>query len=669
MSMSRKIYLIVLLLIAVAIAIAGMAFRSITMLNREANSMSLLSKRALAVTGMRMNVLLRQNTMNLVIASTDETVMRGLMDKEMKEIEEHFAEQLANYRANIVEPGHVNHIPQTEQMNQVERAWTGFVDITNRVCALSLGNSSALGDREATKLIPFWGGFLEKINELAAKIFAHILAEGKASADMLKYADLAKGVMTKVVQYRLESLKYNMNTNSAAIKPLETSMLAYKDSFLADLAALRDNVPAGQGGEIAAELIKMIQDNIEPFLARLLPIVNLDSNNRARALFEAEGRPLMDALMAVASDVVDKTSLAVDAGAVGAQENARTIYLTMGLVSVVGIVIGLILAVVVIRGITGRLQGIIGRLGETSGLVHNASEQFNQSSRELAEGSTEQAASLEETSSALEQMASMTRQNADNATKTNDTTQHNNTLIATGAKAVGNMSQAMAEISDSAEQISRIIKTIEDIAFQTNLLALNAAVEAARAGEAGKGFAVVADEVRNLAGRSAQAARDTTQLIQTTIDRVRNGSEIASELDVSFREIESGSNSVARLIAEITSATNEQAQGVDQVNTAVAQMDKVTQGNAATAEESASAASELATQSTQLNEMVTELLHLSAGRSAGSVIPVVSPKAARPAPAKRPRVKQPVAVTMSSAPSPKVLAPSEVIPLDESDDF
>lgn len=281
-------------------------------------------------------------------------------------------------------------------------------------------------------------------------------------------------------------------------------------------------------------------------------------------------------------------------------------WLLVGLTVIVAVLI--LAAILWIRGrILGTLGSIVENLGESSVRVDSAAARIRDSACDLADGTASQASSLEETSSAIEQMASMTRQNADNASRTNGTMIHTGKLFEEGSAHMTDMTKAMAEIRDSSEQISRIIKAIEDIAFQTNLLALNTAVEAARAGEVGDGFAVVADEVRSLAGRSAQAARDTIALIEGTMRNVRQGVDVAERLNHSFASIRESSSTVTRLVAEIASASDEQAQGVDQVNTAVSKMDEVTQANAATAEEAASASEQLSSQSEMLNHMVDEL--------------------------------------------------------------
>jgi methyl-accepting chemotaxis protein len=235
----------------------------------------------------------------------------------------------------------------------------------------------------------------------------------------------------------------------------------------------------------------------------------------------------------------------------------------------------------------------------------------------LAEGASEQAASLEETSASLEEMSSMTKRNADSALAAKELTGQTRAAAECGARDMQEMNDAMAAIKTSGDNIAKIIKTIDEIAFQTNILALNAAVEAARAGEAGMGFAVVADEVRNLAQRSAQAAKETAEKIEDSIGKSHRGVQISGKVAGGLQEIVAKARKVDELVAEIAAASREQNEGISQVNAAIGEMDKVTQNNAASAEESASASEELNAQAATLKDSVGELLKLVDGSNAG----------------------------------------------------
>ncbi|MBI5095621.1 MAG: methyl-accepting chemotaxis protein [Candidatus Hydrogenedentes bacterium] len=272
----------------------------------------------------------------------------------------------------------------------------------------------------------------------------------------------------------------------------------------------------------------------------------------------------------------------------------------------------LLVSVLLIRNTTGTvvkpLHDVITSLRDGAAQMTNASEEVAHSSQIMAEGASEQASSLEEVCASIEELSAMTNQNAENATQCDSLMSESKAVIEQMGQAMAEMSSAISDIKRSSDETAKIIKIIDEIAFQTNLLALNAAVEAARAGDAGKGFAVVAEEVRNLAQRSAEAAKRTTTSLEQSQKKAESGVQVTSRVSESLQKTVVSSAKTALLVSEIAAATKSQAQGLEQINAAIGQIDKVTQSSATNSEEAAAASEELSAQAGELDEMVNTLV-------------------------------------------------------------
>jgi methyl-accepting chemotaxis protein len=312
-----------------------------------------------------------------------------------------------------------------------------------------------------------------------------------------------------------------------------------------------------------------------------------------------------------------------------------------------------------VNAMATRVRDTIAEIKQSAMEVNSASGEISTSTTDLSQRTEEQAASLEETTAAMEEISATVKKTAENAEEANRSAGEARSVADRGGKVVAKAVDAMAKIEDSSRRISDIIGVIDEIARQTNLLALNAAVEAARAGEAGRGFAVVASEVRSLAQRSSQAAKDIKELITNSNGQVREGVDLVNHAGAALGEILTSVKTVADLVADIATASNEQATGLDQINKALMQMDEATQQNAALVEENAATAKALETQAQSMDEQVA---FFKIDDSAPAVAakraraPVATPAAAKPEAPKATPAAAPARKSAPAAAAPRAQA-------------
>ena len=397
----------------------------------------------------------------------------------------------------------------------------------------------------------------------------------------------------------------------------------YQQELNTVLSELRSNIDAFRPlietseGRTIIETLDTSRETIERDVAECNRLVQSAQVDKALDYFLKTSVPHLKDLNKAAGDLVHRQNQLMSAAGKEAESTVSRSQWAVGILLIAAMVIGSLTGLVSLH-ISRDLRKAIADLAHGSQQTAHAASQVSSASQSLAQGASEQAASLEETSASAEEINSMVRRNGDNSRTAAELVTKSAQQVASANEALEHTVTAMSEINAQSAKISRIIKVIDEIAFQTNILALNAAVEAARAGEAGQGFSVVADEVRSLAQRCAQAAKDTEALIQESVAKATAGQSKVDEVAAAIEQITAQSTEVKVLVDEVHAGSDEQIRGVSEISKAIQQMEQVTQRNAASAEESASAAEELNGQAELVRNVVHQLSAMVGGGEPGS---------------------------------------------------
>ncbi|QTA89547.1 methyl-accepting chemotaxis protein [Desulfonema magnum] len=420
----------------------------------------------------------------------------------------------------------------------------------------------------------------------------------------LRFANNANGLYNKIRRHEYQYMMHQRSEDAAGLTDTSAKMVQMADKTFTlskDPDDLKRGVLVRKHSEIYLNLMKKWIKNkkkqtdlVEHLHTQAMSIINMASETTTQA--EKTARSISIKTKKLVSDIRR--------------------FLAMLLITT--IISGCLFAFFITRSITIPVNRVIKSLSDGGEQVSSASSQVSSASRSLAERTSEQAASIEEASSSLTEISVMTRQNANHAEQANTIVKTSVQNIEQAKAFMTQLVQSMENIFESGKKTFKIIKTINEIAFRTNLLSLNAAIEAAKASDSGAGFAVVAQEIRNLSLQTAEAAEDTANLIKGTINKLHDGSRLVNKTHEAFNQMAEGTARLRELVHEISEASNDQDLAIGQVNRAVSEINKVVQQNASGSEESASASEELNVQADQMKTFVKELAALVSGGREGA---------------------------------------------------